>query len=302
MKIALVGYFETQFYGSMAKWVSNAFSLNGHEVIEIDRKNIVIPEDTDIVFFEDCSEDFSANIPDNIKQPKVCWLLDIHMPLGTERSVNIARKCDLVFCMNMEYGVKLLEKFGIKSYWMPSTYDETLTNYYLRNPFGKMNELRNKPKVCMIGHPNSPERLKLWEIIKEYDEYAVTGKIETEKQYVEAMNSCSIVINQPTEPWDIITGIRFFEALGFGKLCLQKKIRTNELEKLGFEDGKDFIYWYNFDDLKEKLEYWTKPGRQNTKEYKAIVESGHKKVQKMSMTAQAAKIEQIILSLFYDRL
>jgi len=105
-------------------------------------------------------------------------------------------------------------------------------------------------------------------------------------------------VNQPTEPWDIITGIRFFEALGFGKLCLQKRIKTDELEKLGFIDGVDFVYWDNFEDLKTKIDYYLK----NDHERQKISISGNKKVYKMSMTAQAAKQEQIILSELYEKL
>lgn len=289
MKIAIIGYFETQFYGSMAEWVANAWQANGHEVFRIDRSNIVIPQDADIVFFEDCSEDFSANIPEGIKQPKVCWMLDSHMPGGTERSVNIARKCDLTFSMNYEHGVKLLEKFGIESIWMPSTYDNTL--------IAKRNKKLPNYDVCMIGHPNSRERVELWDILNK-NFRAFTGKAGTREEYINAMRNCNIVVNQPTEPWDIITGIRFFEALGFGKLCLQKKIRTQELEKLGFKEFVDFVYWEGFDDLTDKLRFYL----DNELERERMAENGHQKVQKMSMQAQAAKMEQIILSKFYDRL
>jgi len=286
MKIAMIGYFG--WYGSMAEWVADAWENNGHDVIKFDRK--LIPQELDksfdFIFIVDCSEDFSRNIPRYI-QPTVFWSYDAHMPGGAERSVNIARKSDLIFSMNYLHGVKLLAKFGVKSFWMPSTYNDLFICD------GEKLHL----DVAMIGNANSHARIELWKLLNE-NYKAFTGKAETKEEYKHAMSNSNIIVNQPTEPWDIITGIRFFEALGFGKLCLQKRIKTDELEKLGFIDGVDFVYWDNFEDLKTKIDYYLK----NDHERQKISISGNKKVYKMSMTAQAAKQEQIILSELYEKL
>lgn len=289
MKIAMIGYFG--WYGSMAEWVADAWEDNGHEVVKFDRKDIpqTLDDSFNLVFIVDCSEDFGNSIP-TYQQPIVFWSYDAHMPGGIERSVNISKKSDLVFSMNYEHGVKLLEKFGIKSYWMPSTYSNRLID--TRRALST-----HGAEVVMIGHANSRERADLWKLLNDNFK-AYTGKADSREEYTSAMAWCEIIVNQPTEPWDIITGIRFFEALGFAKLCLQKRIKTNELEKLGFIDGIDFVYWDNFEDLKSKIDYYLA----NSTERITIAGNGWKRVQKMSMRAQAAKQEQIILSKLYDRL
>ena len=292
MKLAIVGYFG--WYGSMAEWVANAWEVNGHEVYKIDRKNIDVPLDAKFVLFVDCSEDYSKEIPITITQPKVFWSFDAQMPGGVERSVNISKRSDLVFSMNFEYGVTKLDKFGIDNIWMPATYDSTLVS---SNPLQKGRPVKESFDVCMIGHPNSQERIELWKMLNA-NYVCKTGKVESKDEYTNSMINCQIVVNQPTEPWDVITGIRFFEATGFNKLCLQKVIKTKELEKLGFENGRDFIYWNNFEDLKEKIDYYLVHHDERVE----IAFNGFKKVQKMSMAAQAAKMEQIILNKFYDRL
>lgn len=285
MKIAVVGQFE--WYGCMGVWVADAWEGIGYEVVRIDRRQInKIPDEVKFVVFVDCSEDFSAAIGD-IKQPKIFWSLDAHMPGGAERSVNIARKCDLVFSGNYEYGVKVLEKFGIESILMPVTFNPRL----LFRDWDKQDI-----DVCMIGHANSQDRVKLWELLKNYKSF--TGKAETEGEYRDAMRSAKIVINQPTEPWDIILNNRFFEAMASRSLLLQKKLKTKLIEKLGFIEGKHFIYWDDFDDLVKKINFYLA----NEESRVLISTDGYLRAMSYSMTSQAATIEAIALSKFYDRL
>lgn len=291
MKVAMVGSFD--YYGHMGCWVADAWEANGHEVERIDRRKIPVSrlKDKGIVLYVDCSESINPIWEMSLKGDpiKVFWSLDQHMPDGLERSVNIARKCDLVFCSNYEHGVKKLEKFGIDSYLLPITYSDSLIKRQGIKP-----PARNE--VVMIGNPNCPERKELWKILhKNFETYS--GVADTEWKYYREMSGARIVVNQPTEPWDMILNNRFFEALGFEKLLLQKRLKTNLIEKLGFVEGKDFIYWDDFDDLVEKIEFWlANPAKRE------MMRSGKNKVQKYSMSAQCAKMENIILSKFYDRL
>lgn len=278
----------------MAEWVADAFEDNGHLVVKHDRNAVPQPQDLsadiDLVFVVDCSEDFSGRLL-RYSQPMVFWSYDAHMPGGIERSTNIARKCDLTFSMNYEHGKLLLDKFGVENYWMPSTYSNRLLTAPSEPPE------QSKYDVVMIGHVNSPQREELFNILmNRYN--CLTGKVENQTHYTWAMANAKIIVNQPTEPWDIITGIRFFEALGFGGLCLQKVIQTQELEKLGFRNGEHFAYWSNFDDLIQKIDLYLA----DETERKRIALQGHNKVHHMSMRHQVAKIEQIILNKFYDRL
>lgn len=283
MKIAVVGYMG--WYGSMGEQVADGFEMNGHQVDRIDRKDIIVFTDLyDLMIFIDCSEDFSSHIPKCKKTIKACWLMDTHMPGGIERSLNIAKKCDIVFSSNYENGVKLLEKFGIKSYLMPITYNDRLTRI---GGWDKMDI-----DIAMIGNKNSPEREQLFELLQK-NYRCFVGRAETEKEFVSAMNSCTIVVNQPTEPWDIILNNRFFEALGFGKQLLQKTLKTTLIEKLSFKDKVNFKYWSSFDELRKYID---------------IILNGKAKVlnsgpiEKYSISNQCAKIESIILDSFYDKL
>lgn len=300
MKIAVIGYIG--WYGSMAEWVADGFEANGHEVTRIDRKEMrdhlkptslklgsgfIGTFGADISVFVDCSEDYSSSILE-ITEPKIFWSLDAHMPGGAERSVNIARKCDLVFSSNYEHGVKILEKFGIESYLMPVTYNHRYFDIHGAPPFD----------TVMIGHKNSPERVKLWELLSKYSSFC--GKANRETDYKRYMNSTLTVVNQPTEPWDNILNNRFFEGMAGGAVVLQKRLKTDLIEKLGFIDGEDFVYWEDFGDLEEKLKYYI--DFENRDEQHKMAWSGEQKVQQYSMKNQCAKIEAIILSKFYDRL
>jgi spore maturation protein CgeB len=112
------------------------------------------------------------------------------------------------------------------------------------------------------------------------------------------MSSSRIVVNQPTEPWDIILNNRFFEGMGCNALLLQKKLKTNLIEKLGFKEGEDFLYWNTLDELPTMIETVLS----NYGRYTDIIESGNKKVKAYEMKLQMQKIVGLILDKFYDRL
>jgi hypothetical protein len=280
MKVAIFGSFDN--YGHMGNWVADAWEDNGHEVTRVDRSN-TLPDNQDLIVFTDCSEDYSSKITDT-KAIKVFWAMDTHMPTGTERSVNIARKCDIVFSTNYEHGVKMLANFGIKSNLLPITYSNRLVSMEPQD--------EDVLDVCMIGHANSAQRLDLWSILKEYNSFV--GPASTEQTYVDAMSNCKIVINQPTEPWDIILNNRFFEALAFGKILLQKRLKTDLIEKMGFKNGRDFIYWESLEEIPSLID------RALDHEFDGIGLNNN--VERYSINAQTKKMEDIVLSNFYNRI
>jgi hypothetical protein len=281
MKFIVVGYLGQ--YGSMGQWVVDILRNLGHEVEAVDR-NSYIPVQKAVYFFVDCSEDYSQFMPE-ISYPKIFWSMDAHMPGGLERAKNIANKCDLVISSNYEYGVKLLETVGIQSYLVPITYRY---DYFIEQP------IKKKYDVVMIGNPNSGERVRLWDMLKEYNSFI--GATNDFGVYCNAMVNAKIVINQPTEPWDNILNNRFFEALGCGAVLLQKKLQTSLIEKLGFEEGKDFLYWNTLDELPTMIDTVLA----NYKEYEPLAMSGNDKVQKYEMENQLEKIVSLTLSKFYD--
>ena len=205
------------------------------------------------------------------------------MPGGLERARNIASKCDLVFSSNYEHGLKL---FGdISSYLMPITYRE---DYFTKK--------EKDIDVVMIGNPNSRERVELWNMLGKYNSFA--GSTDSLEKYSDVMSRARIVINQPTEPWDIILNNRFFEGIGCGALLLQKRLKTSLIEEMGFRNGTDFIYWDSLVYLPTQIDTILT----NFDSYKGIVESGHQKVKAYEMKIQMRKIEGLILHKFYGRL
>lgn len=279
MRIQMVGQAVPSYYASIFDWCANAFEDIGHQVIRTDRNSIRIENETELVFYMDCSEDFSGNIPMTTR-PQVFWSLDQHMPGGIERSVNIARKCDLTFCTNKEHGVDLLEKFGIDSVLMPVTWSNRLC---------KPSPIKNLD-VTMIGHPNSQERIELWNLLNR-NWTCFTGPAKYKESYMETMGGAKIVVNQPTEPWNIILNNRFFEGMACKALLLQKRIKTTLIEDLGFIEGEDFVYWDDFGDLSEKIAYYLSRKEEREK----IVQNGFDKIQQYSFNNQCQKVIDISL-------
>lgn len=284
MKFIVVGYLGK--YSSMGQWVVDGLKSLRHEVVGIDRYS-KIPVEKAVYFFVDSSEDYSANIPD-IPYPKIFWSMDIHMPGGLDRAKNIASKCDLVISSNYEHGLKLFESIGISSYLVPITYK---ADYFdLIVPLST-----RKYDVVMIGHPNSSERVQLWEILKKYNSFC--GTVENLEDYRNAMINAKVVINQPTEPWDIILNNRFFEAMGCGALLLQKKLKTDLIEKLGYKQGEHFMYWNDLNDINPMLDQILV----NITDYQSIADKASYLVVKDEFHNQLRKIESLILTKFYDK-
>lgn len=276
MKILVQGYLGK--YSSMGQWVVDGLKRLGHEVTGVDRFDASYsPNDYDLHFIVDSSEDMSGYIKDS-NIPRVCWLMDTHMPGGLQRALGIAAKCDYVFSTNKEYGQDVLKANRVDSVLMPITYN----NLYKK----KLNY--KTIDVVMIGHPNSSERLKLWKLLSKYNNFC--GVANTLEEYVQYMSCAKIVINQPTEPWDIILNNRFFEAMAYKSLLLQKRLRTSLIEDLGFSNGRDFLYWSNLDTLQSKIEYVL----ENYDDYSNIIKSGSKRVRKYSLTKQLSKILKVI--------
>jgi spore maturation protein CgeB len=270
VKIALIGQKFPEWYGSMFSWVCKAFELNGYKFDTYDRNNATSNKVYDLALYIDCSEDFSSEM--NIKADvSACWLMDSHMPMGLMRASNIAKKCQLVVSSNKEYGVDLLAKIGIESKLLPITY--VIDGLYDKDKYD----------VTMIGHGNSQARLDLWKMLSSYN--SRVGVCNTLDDYKEAFNT-KIVVNQPTEPFDVILNNRFFEALGNKKLLLQKKLKTNLIEDLGFVGGEDFLYWHDFDELKGLIDYYLK----NTEAIDIVAEKGFTKVQKYHLKYQVVQL------------
>lgn len=323
MKVVVIGYNPPTgpfSYGSVSVWAAHGWEELGHEVEMYDRSQMdQLPKKADIYFFVDVSEDYSASMPKDLDGLKVFWNMDMQMPGGTERAVNIARNVDYTFCTNYEYGVKLLDRFGIESTWVPYGYDHELqrevNDFWLKDnrvpeylddlPTENQYEIKRKIQtdykydVCMIGNLNSPERKQLWELLtQKYGERALVGTVDSREEYVKAKAGSRIMVSQPTEPFNTIINLRVWNATACGKLLLCKRPGVKEHEILGFVDGKNVVYWDTFEDLLQKIDYYlTHPEEANK-----IAAEGSKLGNKHLMPNQIRVIEQVLFSKFYERL
>jgi hypothetical protein len=289
----IIQYSVTGWYGYVADWIATGWELLGHEVTRMDRKQIGKHETSeyDLEFYVDCSEDYSAAIPPKTDATplRIFWALDVQMPGGTERSVNIARKCDYTFCTNYEFGVPILKRFGIDSMWVPYGY---ALEYII-----KAEQFRGEEDidVCMVGNPNSPERRALWKLLAEKYKSKV-GRVENEDEYLSAMRNTKIVVSQPTAGFNNIINLRVFNGLAFGKLVLAQRMNIQEPRILGLRDKVNIVYWENLDDLIEKIDYYL----QNEKERKRIAQRGRLLGHKYLIVHSVRIIEQVLFSKFYD--
>lgn len=289
MNVAVIGQFGE--FWMVTEWAADGWERNGHTVTRYDRHNMQsISPDHDLYFYVDCSEDYSARMPE-IDKPKVFWAMDVQMPGGTERSVNIAQKVDLTFCTNYEHGVEIMKKFGIEAYWV---------QYGIRDLHLEQVPRKEDIDVCMIGHLNSPQRQALWELLNKTTYKVFAGQTKDYQEYVNKMANAKIIVNQATAEFNNIINLRSFEAVGFGGLLLAQKTTIQEYEKLGFKDGESLVYWSDFEELSKKLDYYLDP--KNAKERQRIADNGKVLGEKYKMSNQIKRIEQIILSKLYYRL
>lgn len=297
MKVCVIGYNPPTgpySYGSVSVWAANGWRDNGHDVKMFDRSEMSkLPKKADLYFFVDVSEDYSQSMPSDLDGLKVFWAMDTAMPGGMERSVNIGRKMDYVFCTNAEVnGPKEFTKFGVEAMWVPYGYDKGLQQEVIS--YSKIAE--GDLSVCMIGNPNSPERRALWEILrKKYPNNAV-GTVDGRNEYVVKKGSAKICISQPTEPFNHIINLRVWNALACGKLLLCKRPVIKEHILLGLVDGVNVVYWDDFDDLIKKIDYYL----DNHNEAEEIAQKGRDIGDKHLMVNQIRVIEQILYSKFYE--
>ncbi len=299
MKVIVIGFNPTTgpySYGSVSIWAFNSWKRMGHDVQMFDRKEMSkLPKKADIYFFVDVSEDYSLTMPNDLDGVKIFWAMDMQMPGGTERSVNIARKVDYTFCTNYEFGVKILEKFGIESTWVPYGYDNDLQREVKAYSHSHLDE--ELYDVFMCGNPNSPERVELWNLLNKNFK-AVTGVIDKREDYVRFKALSKIVVNQPTAGFNNIINLRVWNATACGKLLLCKRVSIKEMELLGFRHGFNVVYWDDFEDLVDKIKYYLK----HDTEREMIASEGEKLGNKFLMDNNIRVMEQIIYSKFYERL
>lgn len=301
MKVCVIGYNPKEgpySYGSVSTWAYNAWKALGHDAEMFDRSEMQnLPKKADLYFFVDVSEDYSVSMPQDLEGLKVFWAMDTAMPGGMERSVNIGRRVDYVFCTNAEVnGPEAFAKRGIEAMWVPYGYDDGLAGEILMHPNSHHDSLFD---VCMIGNPNSSARLELWKLLKEkYGDRAFVGTVQDRKEYVSVKAASMMMIAQPTEPFNHIINLRIWNALCNRKFLLCKRPAIDEHQLLGLIDGENIVYWDDFEDLIKKIDYYLV--NEAKREY--IVDKGWEIGRKHFMTHSIRIIEQILYSKFYKEL
>lgn len=174
-------------------------------------------------------------------RPLAVYNGDTHMPGGMDRDFQRSKDADLVFNGNYENGVEIMKLCGINSIWLPLGYDR-------RFDF-KDEELENKDvDVAMVGHANSPQRVELWNFLKN-NYNCLVGDIDAPSSYKRA----KIVVNQPTEPWNNIYNNRLLEGLASGCFVLQKELSITSYQKL-LPVHEGYELWCDLGDLKTKID------------------------------------------------
>jgi len=185
----------------------------------------------------DSSEEYG--IREDLK-PLIVYNGDTHMPGGLQRDMLRCRNADLIFNGNYENGVELMRLMGFKSIWLPLGYDR-------RFDFTE-DDIKDKPiDVAMVGHPNSPERVALWEMLKKNYNCEV-GDLNPAEIYKKS----KIVVNQPTEPWDNIYNNRLLEGMVSGCIVLQKNLTITSYKRV--IDTKLLTFWSDFSELRDKID------------------------------------------------
>jgi glycosyltransferase involved in cell wall biosynthesis len=147
----------------------------------------------------------------------------------------------------------------IPSYWFPFSVD---TNVYKKLNLPKKYDVLTSATLRSDVYPN---RVKVNNIVKKMGLSAVTGRVVHQK-YIEAINQtkiCIISTNVFKSP-----NMKFTEFTSCGTFVLSDK--PDNMEELGFKDGKHLVIYKDLKDLEDKINYYLK----NEKKREKIAKQG----------------------------
>jgi hypothetical protein len=189
-------------------------------------------------------------------KPNAYWVSDSH--LGMEYRLEKAKEFDHVFVAIPEHIDRFKEAVGHDNvHWLPHAGEPTCY---------KKIETIKKYDVCFIGHLPGEERVDLLDALFS----AVPDFFYGQRFFEEAnekYNQSKIVFNHSIGGE---ANMRVFEATLSGSMCLTSY--SEAVEKLGYEHGKNIVYYTDGEDLVERAMYYL----EHEDEREAIAAAGRK--------------------------
>ena len=199
-------------------------------------------------------------VNDIFKVQMVIDYMDGNMP---KTNTNLKKhKYDLVFAATERAVNKLREnKICERIEWLPFSVD---TDIYKKMDLPKTNDVL---LPFTVRESLYPHREGIHVILKELK---LENKFKNVKRdsLIESINSSKIIITSNNK-WKALS-MRYTETLACGGFLLADK--PQDLDKLGYVDGKHLVIYNDLDDLREKIIYYLDP--ENEKEREEIAACG----------------------------
>jgi len=198
---------------------------------------------------------------------KVHMIIDYMDGIMPATNINLKKhKYDLVFAVTGSAVNNLREnKICKRIEWLPFSVDiNVYKNLYLE----KTNDVLSSFSVREALYPN---RGKIHDMLQEMKIENIFKKV-MRNGLIKAINSSKIMITSNNK-WKSLS-MRYTETLACGGFLLADK--PQDLDKLGYVDGKHLVIYNDLDDLREKIIYYLDP--ENEKEREKIASCGMKHV------------------------
>lgn len=188
-----------------------------------------------------------------LKKLKLFWSIDAHVVFSRHAGVVKQHKIDAVLSSTSIYK----DKFGVKGYWFPNCYDDTLVKY--------MPEVK---KIHNVGFCGNRVNRGQWINKLAHDMGMKVDVMVIGDSMVRAVNSYKIHWNRN---YSTDVNYRTFETLGCKTALL-----TNNTDKLSsmFTIGKHLLVYKNYADCCNKIRYLLK----NDKARNDLAEAGYNHV------------------------
>ncbi len=251
----IVLIFDKKYHCTTGQYIKKELEKIGYNIYIAlpDEKDKILEIKPDFVLAIDFGTHYILDIN---YHPKALWLIDTHLFLICDEVM--AKSFDIIFLAQKEDYEKLKKKFKYV-YWLPLAGD---LEYH-----GKKN-LEKIYDIGFVGGLGSGIRKKILLRLKREYPNSFIGSADC-KKIGEIYSQSKIVFNYSIKN-DI--NMRIFEALISGSMLITNKIENNGFNEL-FEENKDLVVFENWQDLKEKIDYYLK----NEEEREKIAFNGYQK-------------------------
>jgi hypothetical protein len=235
------------------------------------------------------------------------WTGDVRQPIP-DWYIEVGKACSLSLFTN-DKDIEVCNENGVKADYLQIGYNEHQYNEISMPEY--MNQIKPKDVVFMANHyqysgfPLTECRMKVAnELLNTFGErFALYGSGWQENlpqvgslmfnQHLEAevYRNSKMAINLSHFNLSRYSSDRLLRIMACGCLCLSHKYDNIGME---YENKKHLVYWSSIEELKELIEYYSKP--ENESERKKIAEAGRKLVQEnCNWTKRVEQLKQLIV-------